>query len=143
MFPTGALLAQRVYKAKKPWPPDFSLLSQKHQFRLERRYRRRMKLKFARPRLQKAVKLAQGGIISCQSKDSYPSFGGQEFIYSVVFWAAFINDWGERGNKLVQPLRNWVSDLKKSFWSTPSRPEFIKPPRAPPSSGSTSETSGQ
>ncbi|PWW74695.1 hypothetical protein C7212DRAFT_327685 [Tuber magnatum] len=125
MFPTRALLTQKVYKAKKPWPPDFSLLSRKHQFRLERRYRRRAKLKFARPRLQKTVKLAQGVIIS-----------------SVVIWAAFINDWGERGNKTVQPLRNWVSDLKKSFWSTPSRPELSKQPRTPSSSRSISEESG-
>ncbi|CAZ79871.1 unnamed protein product [Tuber melanosporum] len=126
MFPTRALLTQKVYKAKKPWPPDFSLLSQKHQFRLERRYRRRMKLKFARPRLHKAVNLAQGVIIS-----------------AVLLWGVFINDWGERGNRPVQPIRNWVSDLRKSFWSTPSRPEVSKQPRTPSSSGSISEASGR
>ncbi|PUU78739.1 hypothetical protein B9Z19DRAFT_1114817 [Tuber borchii] len=126
MFPTRALLVQKVYKAKKPWPPDFSLLSQKHQFRLERRYRRRMKLKFARPRLQKVVKLAQGVIIS-----------------TLAIWAVFINDWGERGNRPVQPLRDWVSDLKKSFWSTPSRPKLSGQPRTPSSSGSISEASSR
>ncbi|RPA93013.1 hypothetical protein L873DRAFT_1816765 [Choiromyces venosus 120613-1] len=119
MLPARTLLIQRVYKAKKPWPPDFSLLSQKHQFRLERRYRRRMKLKFARPRLMKTIKLAQGVIIS-----------------TVVLWGLFINNWGERGNKPVQPLRDWVSDLRKSFWSTPSRPELSKQPRNPSSPGS-------
>ncbi|KAL1303838.1 hypothetical protein AAFC00_000295 [Neodothiora populina] len=45
------------YKAKRLWPPDFSQLSQKHQFRLERRYRRRAKLKWARPQWTKFVKL--------------------------------------------------------------------------------------
>ncbi|KAK4952228.1 hypothetical protein LTR66_013798, partial [Elasticomyces elasticus] len=46
------------YKAKRVWPPDFSKLSHKHQFRIERRYRRRAKLKWARPRWTKFVKLA-------------------------------------------------------------------------------------
>lgn len=53
------------YKAKKLWPPDFSQLTQKHQFRLERRYRRRAKLKWARPGWTKATKLAQMGTIGC------------------------------------------------------------------------------
>ena len=51
------------YHAKRTWPPDFSQLSAKHQFRLERRYRRRTKLKWARPGWTKGVKLAQWGAI--------------------------------------------------------------------------------
>jgi hypothetical protein len=51
------------YVAKKPWPPDFTQLSPKHQFRLERRYRRRTKLKWARPNWHKGIKLAQWGSI--------------------------------------------------------------------------------
>ena len=51
------------YRAKRPWPPDFSQLSQKHQFRLERRYRRRSKLKWARPAWVKGVQIAQWGAI--------------------------------------------------------------------------------
>jgi hypothetical protein len=67
MLPTSRLLqtTARIFKARRPWPPDFSLLTQKEQFRLERKYRRRAKLKWARPRLQKAVKIAQWSIISC------------------------------------------------------------------------------
>jgi hypothetical protein len=53
------------YKAKRLWPPDFSKISPKHQFRLERRYKRRAKLKWARPRWTKAVKIAQTGSIIC------------------------------------------------------------------------------
>lgn len=53
------------YKAKRHWPPDFDKLSQKHQFRMERRYRRRAKLKWARPRWTKMVKLAQWGSAIC------------------------------------------------------------------------------
>ncbi|KAI1139629.1 hypothetical protein F5Y05DRAFT_328820 [Hypoxylon sp. FL0543] len=47
------------YKPKKVWPPDFSKLSEKEQFRFERRYKRRVKLATARPRWDKFVRLAQ------------------------------------------------------------------------------------
>jgi len=47
------------YKAKQTWPPDFQKLSPKHQFRLERRYKRRAQLKWARPRWMVATKLVQ------------------------------------------------------------------------------------
>lgn len=51
------------FKCKRTWPPDFTKLSQKHQFKLERRYRRRAKLAYARPNWNKMVKLAQWGCI--------------------------------------------------------------------------------
>jgi hypothetical protein len=51
------------YRCKRIWPPDFAKLSPKHQFRLERRYRRRTQLKWARPTWTKAVKLTQWGAI--------------------------------------------------------------------------------
>ncbi|KAI1454159.1 hypothetical protein F4805DRAFT_334584 [Annulohypoxylon moriforme] len=47
------------YKLKKVWPPDFSKLSEKDQFRFERRYKRRLRLATRRPRWDKFVKLAQ------------------------------------------------------------------------------------
>ena len=49
------------YKAQKQWPPDFAKINPKHQFRLERRYRRRAKLKYARPQWMKYTKLLQWG----------------------------------------------------------------------------------
>lgn len=55
------------YKARKPWPPDFSKLDLKYQFRLERRYRRRSQLKWTRPGWIKGVKLAQWGICLCKT----------------------------------------------------------------------------
>lgn len=57
--------ARNPYKSKRTWPPDFTKLSQKHQFRLERRYRRRAKLKWARPTWTKFVKLSTWATISC------------------------------------------------------------------------------
>ncbi|OQE96463.1 hypothetical protein PENNAL_c0001G01624 [Penicillium nalgiovense] len=61
------------YQPKRQWPPDMSKLSSKHQFRLERKYRRRAALKYARPKFTKAVKLAQWVII------------GFVIVYSVLF----------------------------------------------------------
>lgn len=55
------------YRTQKRWPPDFSKLPHKMQFRFERRYRRRTKLKYARPTWMKATKLVQWGLISCMS----------------------------------------------------------------------------
>ena len=53
------------YKPKRQWPPDMTKLSPKHQFRLERKYRRRAALKFARPKWTKGTKLVQWGVIFC------------------------------------------------------------------------------
>ena len=61
------------YKAQKQWPPDFTKIQPKHQFRLERRYRRRAKLKYARPQWMKITKLAQLGGCSCKSDISFAS----------------------------------------------------------------------
>lgn len=54
------------YRAKRLWPPDFKKLSPKDQFKLERRYRRRSKLAWARPKWTKFTKIAQLGTISCE-----------------------------------------------------------------------------
>jgi hypothetical protein len=51
------------YECKRTWPPDFTKLSHAHQFNLERRFRRRTKLKFARPGWTRGTKLLQWGLI--------------------------------------------------------------------------------
>lgn len=58
------------YKAKRVWPPNFEKLSEKHQFRLERRYNRRTQMKFLRPKWMVATKLAQWGVVSGKSNAS-------------------------------------------------------------------------
>ncbi|KAI5788445.1 hypothetical protein EDC01DRAFT_590892, partial [Geopyxis carbonaria] len=88
------------YKAKNPWPPDFSLLSSRDQFRLERIYRRRTALKWARPRLHQAVRLAQ--------------WAGAATTLGYVL---FVAEWEGRWN-VVMPIRRWVKDVKEGFWST-------------------------
>ncbi|KZL82531.1 hypothetical protein CI238_02810 [Colletotrichum incanum] len=47
------------YRTKKVWPPDFTNLSPQSQLRFEKKYKRRLALVYARPRWNKAVKLAQ------------------------------------------------------------------------------------
>lgn len=55
------------YKVKRPWPPDYASLPQNYQLRLERRFRRRSKLKWARPRMMKVLDVVQYVSISCAS----------------------------------------------------------------------------
>ncbi|KAH8811594.1 hypothetical protein F5884DRAFT_281581 [Xylogone sp. PMI_703] len=99
MFPTIFRRAQQnpvpyvyrnPYKAKRLWPPDFSKLSPKHQFRLERRYRRRTKLKWARPKWTKAVKITQLASVTFVA------------IYGVLFM-----EWNPEGPQPFQGVRNW------------------------------------
>lgn len=71
---------QNVYysphRPKREWPPDMSKLSPKHQLRLERKYRRRAALKYARPRWVKATKLVQWGVIVCKFFLPHPPMNG-------------------------------------------------------------------
>ncbi|KAI1780327.1 hypothetical protein F4818DRAFT_435535 [Hypoxylon cercidicola] len=79
------------YKPKKVWPPDFSKLSEKEQFRFERRYKRRLFLATARPRWDRYVRLAQ--LFSVTSV----------FIYAVLFM-----DWQSQ----KQPFQG----VRDKFW---------------------------
>ncbi|QKX55709.1 uncharacterized protein TRUGW13939_02806 [Talaromyces rugulosus] len=83
------------HQPKREWPPVMSKLSPKHQLRLERKYRRRAALKYARPRWVKATKLAQWGII----------------IFVMVYSALFM-EWGKEDEE--QPFK----DFRKQFFDT-------------------------
>lgn len=63
----AGVYASNRYRPKKMWPPDFSKLSKKEQFRFEKRYKRRVRLATARPRWDKFVRLAQLGSVTCES----------------------------------------------------------------------------
>ncbi|EEA20256.1 hypothetical protein TMatcc_000240 [Talaromyces marneffei ATCC 18224] len=94
------------YKPKRQWPPDMSKLSPKHQLRLERKYRRRAALKYARPRWVKFTKLAQWGII----------------IFVVIYSLLFM-EWGKEGEE--HPFEDFRKDLFasiNSLFSAPERP---------------------
>lgn len=82
------------YVCKRTWPPEFSKLSQKHQFKLERRYRRRAKLAYARPNWHKMVKLAQWGsilfvsvygILFMELTDGNTPFSGVRICHLLLF----------------------------------------------------------
>ena len=73
MFQTRVLCAEQAaatlnsirfnrFRAQKIWPPDFAKIPPKQQLRLERKYRRRAKLRYARPGWVKGVKLANWGV---------------------------------------------------------------------------------
>ncbi|KAI5197047.1 hypothetical protein E4T39_07516 [Aureobasidium subglaciale] len=115
MFPTllrraSALpkfdFARNPYKSKRTWPPDFTKLSQKHQFRLERRYRRRAKLKWARPTWTKFVKLSTWATMS----------------FVVVYGVLFMET-DERGT-----IREYYARATNDMFGTPRRGPAIKAP---------------
>ncbi|KAL4962809.1 uncharacterized protein BDV14DRAFT_177660 [Aspergillus stella-maris] len=99
------------YKPKRQWPPDMSKLSPKHQFRLERKYRRRAALKYARPKWVKATKLVQWGAI------------GFVLIYALLFM-----EWDERGGKPIEELRTYIfGSIKGAFSAPPSQASMRRP----------------
>ncbi|KAJ5205895.1 hypothetical protein N7491_003481 [Penicillium cf. griseofulvum] len=90
------------YQPKRQWPPDMSKLSPKHQFRLERKYRRRAALKYARPTFMKATMIGQWVII------------GFVIIYAVLFM-----EW-ESDNTPFHGIReSFFSGLRAIFSSAP------------------------
>ncbi|TVY59602.1 hypothetical protein LSUE1_G008725 [Lachnellula suecica] len=107
-----------TYKAKRLWPPDFTKISPKHQFRLERRFRRRSKLQWARPRWTKAVKMVQLGSI----------------VFVAVYGVLFL-DWNSQGNPENPPfngIRTWFFGLTGNIWGRdqvrkPSGPDEASP----------------
>ncbi|RPA78942.1 hypothetical protein BJ508DRAFT_416287 [Ascobolus immersus RN42] len=91
------------FRARTTWPPDFSVLTPNHQFSLERRYRRRTQLKWARPTLMKVVKTLQFATV----------VGGTWYC---VFWA----DWGTRETPF-EPIREWVREKRSVVFGDRSR----------------------
>ncbi|CAG8957733.1 hypothetical protein HYFRA_00000069 [Hymenoscyphus fraxineus] len=102
---TAPYIYTNPHKAKHTWPPDFSNIHPKHQFRLERKFKRRTKLKWARPRWTKAVKLVQFGSI----------------VFVTIYGVLFL-DWNDATS--VNPskppfygVRKWFFGLVDSIWS--------------------------
>ncbi|KAH8697646.1 hypothetical protein BGW36DRAFT_171733 [Talaromyces proteolyticus] len=94
------------HQPKRQWPPNMSKLSPKHQLRLERKYRRRAALKYARPRWVKATKLIQWGVI----------------IFVVIYSVLFMK-WDKEGEE--HPFENFRKEFFGMFNSIISTP---KPP---------------
>ncbi|EUC50421.1 hypothetical protein COCMIDRAFT_82031 [Bipolaris oryzae ATCC 44560] len=56
--------ARNKYPVKKKWPPNLRALTEKQQFRFERKFKRRIKLKSERPLWNKWTKVVQWSLIS-------------------------------------------------------------------------------
>ena len=88
------------YRARKKWPPNFKNLHPKHQFHYEKTYRRRMKLKYARPTWTKATKIVQWAL-----------------IYGVLFYWIFLLEMGDDGTPFdnVSRMHNKEEDSIQSL----------------------------
>jgi hypothetical protein len=86
------------YRAQRQWPPDFTTMDPKHQFRLERRYRRRSARAYDRPRWTKGVKIAQ-----------------RASILFVLGYGALAMDWGDMKTPF-DGFRDWLRDSAKGVW---------------------------
>ncbi|KAK3315498.1 hypothetical protein B0H66DRAFT_606381 [Apodospora peruviana] len=81
------------YKLKTRWPPDFKQMSKQDQFRLEKRYKRRLRHISQRPKWDKAVKLTQFFTITF-----------------VVLYSVFIMEW--KDENAYQPF----AELRHIVW---------------------------
>jgi hypothetical protein len=120
--PTTNIYLNSRYKPKKVWPPNFSKLSEKEQFRFERRYKRRVKLATARPRWDKYVKLAQLGSVTCKSPIFVKVVGQRASVADslgsltvVLVYSVLFMDW----NTDTQPFEgvcDFYRSVKKNEW---------------------------
>ncbi len=93
------------YKAQKEWPPDFTKLHPKYQFRLERRYRRRAKLRYSRPWWTKTVKLAASGSSFCKCPSGLSNYSWLLTTRKVILvYGVLFMDWGEMAGRDVKPF---------------------------------------
>ncbi|TVY54522.1 hypothetical protein LCER1_G006070 [Lachnellula cervina] len=128
------LIYTNPYKAKRLWPPDFEKMSPKHQFRLERRFRRRSKLQWARPRWTKAVKMFVGD--STTYNGSSHADGGLAVV--AVYGVLFL-DWDGMGNPEHPPfqtIRTWFFGLTGNIWGRDQVRRRDAPDEASPVSSS-------
>ena len=93
--PASFNIMSNPFRARKKWPPNFKNLHPKHQFHYEKTYRRRMKLKYARPTWTKATKIVQWGL-----------------IYGVLFYWIFLLEMGDDGTPFdnVSRMHNPTGD---------------------------------
>ncbi|KAI1322114.1 hypothetical protein F5Y16DRAFT_54886 [Xylariaceae sp. FL0255] len=100
-----------IYKPKKVWPPDFTKLSEKQQFRFEKRYKRRIALASQRPNWDRYTRMAQYFVIS-----------------TVIVYTALFMDW-ETDNHPLQGFRDTVFSAFDAF--NPSQRDVRRKPDLP------------
>jgi hypothetical protein len=107
--PKGFDFANNRFPAHTAWPPAFNDLTPKERFNLEKRFRRRSKLKWARPRWNRNLLLIQW--VS---------------IVGVVWYGAFYMDWSTFRKKddspeWVKGMRRWYFGIGQSIWGREGR----------------------
>jgi len=98
--------ARNRFKVKKVWPPQLRELTEKQQFRFERKFKRRLRIKSIKPQWQKWTKIVQWSMISFV------------LVYG-VFWHDFAKDpMNPRpGEQPFKGLRAWMRGLYGGVWT--------------------------
>ncbi|KAH7117084.1 hypothetical protein B0J11DRAFT_108833 [Dendryphion nanum] len=98
--------ARNRFRAKKIWPPNLRELTEKQQFRFERKFKRRLRLKSIRPTWNKWTKIIQWSMIGF-----------------VVVWGVFFHDFvkdplnPQPGEQPFKALRDWTKRKLGGFWT--------------------------
>lgn len=94
------------YRARKKWPPNLLELTEKQQFRFERKFKRRVRLKAIRPQWNRWTKIVQWNLIGF-----------------IVVYAVFFHDFAQDpmnprpGEQPFQGLRNRMKELYSGLWT--------------------------
>ncbi|KAF2730481.1 hypothetical protein EJ04DRAFT_579811 [Polyplosphaeria fusca] len=120
--------ARNPYRAKKSWPPNLKALTDKQQFRLERKWKRRNLLKSTRPRWNRWIKIVQWTIIS-----SVVAYGVLWYDFPEVDNGLVKRREGEEREVPFERLRRWFwgSLGLEGFWSERTEVATRSSPSAP------------
>jgi hypothetical protein len=98
--------ARNRFHMRKKWPPNLRELTEKQQFRFERKFKRRIKMKAVRPQWNARVKIVQWSIISFI------------LVYGVLFHDFAKDPMNPRpGEQPFLRLRGWMWDKLGSFYT--------------------------
>ncbi|OAL56455.1 hypothetical protein IQ07DRAFT_496274 [Pyrenochaeta sp. DS3sAY3a] len=98
--------ARNRFPAKKKWPPTLRNLTEKQQFRFERKFKRRHKLKNIRPTWDRWTKILQWSMISTI------------LVYGVLFHDYRQDPWNPKpGEQVFEDFRGWFFGLFGNFYT--------------------------
>lgn len=98
--------ARNRFRVKKKWPPNLRELTEKQQFRFERKFKRRTKLKSLRPRWDRWTKIVQWSMI------------GFILVYGVLFHDFRKDPMNpRRGEQPFEGLRQRMWELLGNFYT--------------------------
>ncbi|KAF2866190.1 hypothetical protein BDV95DRAFT_631955 [Massariosphaeria phaeospora] len=98
--------ARNRYRAKKHWPPNLRHLTEKQQFRFERKYKRRLLLASIKPEWNKWTKIVQWSLI------------GFVLVWGVFFHEFATDPMNPRpGEEPFKEFRAWMWNGVRGFWT--------------------------